>query len=813
MRFIRHTIGKESFISRIPALFPYLEWDDEGNVSLHSAAESVDGSYGRVVPNLIMPCDVSLCVYVVSELSDVPDTYWSAHEDATIGENDIPLYADDFSPLYLRKPIGYRYLQDESGDDRYEYMEELPDMVTSDSPMYVKTPYLDPYGDIFKDCDGNEAFTYYHKETDYEYYVKECIIRGGECYSYDTIMQAYYTYKDLVPSDNRFILFVQRAIGLVSVDKRFLGLTDVTRYPLVPETLYLAEVEDLYLKYLDISRKCQSYQTAFVSNGERNGELCCLCEKYEKEGGDRFRDYLKSLITKRDSIANELKCIAEGGGVIDPCGGPYLNFDVPLFHTHEDAGYKSSYLRFFEGGERYYHGEYVIYNDRTYVVQLNRYVQDAPNNYEYVRCYDDYYMLRGTSYIRIMIIEVFDSIPMSSMYNGYQFIKIGNTYYKFHPQNGYEPITVTEYTTGLWSDEYYAMLFDDTHMIPITQYYQELDAENFWYDHENVYGEQFRIFDDVPSLPSIHSFDHIRVGGAFYVWDDNLERYIPDTNNAAYYTVRGRGGSQLSGFRRFRQFVNISDIVETPEDGEDWLYYYRRGMVLMTNSISRDDHGNIQRWGDSPLAVGQVVSDLYAYGDILTDITYNRAEHSITFTYVIGGHLKATLVEISVDTDNTDIYRYDHFEHDDTDPHGVMYSETYYYDSTGDINSLIQGGEFDNYVSGNHDGDSAYDFTHYAFSVSTSTVVSTVANSNGLASEYSYIRSDFTTTVPNVLDYIYQPLYKKEYLLGYSFDADIDKDVAIDRGNGAAFEPHIRLGEIRTFEDLEDYSAFSLSEG
>jgi hypothetical protein len=50
------------------------------------------------------------------------------------------------------------------------------------------------------------------------------------------------------------------------------------------------------------------------------------------------------------------------------------------------------------------------------------------------------------------------------------------------------------------------------------------------------------------------------------------------------------------------------------------------------------------------------------------------------------------------------------------------------------------------------------------------------------------------------------PTFKEEYMLGISSLENIDSDIYIERGINAAFEKHLKLGEITSMEALEQYS-------
>lgn len=60
MRTIQYRVPIEKMITRLPGLFAYLGEDDYGNIVLHKATESLNGCYGKIVENIILPNDVNL---------------------------------------------------------------------------------------------------------------------------------------------------------------------------------------------------------------------------------------------------------------------------------------------------------------------------------------------------------------------------------------------------------------------------------------------------------------------------------------------------------------------------------------------------------------------------------------------------------------------------------------------------------------------------------------------------------------------------------------------------------------------------------
>ena len=49
------------------------------------------------------------------------------------------------------------------------------------------------------------------------------------------------------------------------------------------------------------------------------------------------------------------------------------------------------------------------------------------------------------------------------------------------------------------------------------------------------------------------------------------------------------------------------------------------------------------------------------------------------------------------------------------------------------------------------------------------------------------------------------PTYREEYRFGVSSIENVDSDIYIDRGINAAFEKHLKLGEVTSLEALEQY--------
>lgn len=806
MKVYRFDTSMEPMVSRIPSMFAYLEFNDDWTTTLHPASDSFDGAWGKVVENIALPCDVNLCTYI--SIDDEPTPYlWNNANTFPIGENIEDEYNIDSSE-YIRRIEEYVYIEEDYSEyETYVEVDPFPEDINSDSPIRIKVPKRDKVGDYILDCDQNKTYDYYVKETNYSYYKKFCLLTEGGTYTYRTLIDYYYRYKDTLPANNTFILFMEKAIGKVKVDKQLLQLDNESEYPNVPDYVYLGYVKRMIEVYRKYHRICEYYRVHYLNIGETDNKLAEKCDYYKTIGGDVFLRYLESLVKTLNDVASEYLCYAN-----NRANDLELSLNVPLFQSKNDLGYLSCHINEFVPGEHYRHGELLTYDGRTHICILNRFIPGG-NNYEYCLCNGTLYKLSNNTYNTIQVGEALTSDLPLVIYNGYTYIIFNGDYYMW--QSGeYKKIEVTEYCSGLWNENLEVNEFDPQHFVLLTEYVNNdlptlsipektaLSDKDGWYNQDNTYGNHFQIYVTVTNLPNHFVYKNIKRGNIFYIWDEALGMYIVDPTNATSYVVEGKADSLLKSLRKFEQFVDDSEFTDEPATNEDWLYYYKIGNFYTDRGILWDEFGNIQRFTDVAPVVGQYVTDLKAYGTILTDIQCDTVEKTLTFTYVVNGHLKAVLDSVDVDDDGNQLYKYRPFEYDDNDSHGIVYVETYHY-LDSDIDELVANGDFQAFVEDRPedivDYMIKYGYKRFRFSIENSTATINIGTSEY---EYGYVRSDFSETVENELDYIYQPLFKKDYFTGYAYEPNVENEIDIRRGNAATYERHLRLGECKTFDDL-----------
>ena len=285
------------------------------------------------------------------------------------------------------------------------------------------------------------------------------------------------------------------------------------------------------------------------------------------------------------------------------------------------------------------------------------------------------------------------------------------------------------------------------------------------------------------------------------VWNDNDFELQTESYNVSDRSLTGTSDSKLHGFRNNENYLDEGGDILTPSANTDWLWYYMIGDVGYSETIT-DEFNNIVVDGNR-CSVGDDETHLMAYGDVITGITRDTIEHTLTFTYVIGAHLKAKYLYNDVDDDGNNHYFYGDFEYDADDDHGVLYTETYTYEIGGDID-LMDDPEFEAYVTyGERYATDTYKKCEF------DTMIKTVFSQmivNGVPVDYNYIASDFSVKITTEKDSLVSPTLKFDYLNGITYKPDVKNDVQVSRGNAAAWERHIKLSELKTFDDLETYA-------
>lgn len=546
------------------------------------------------------------------------------------------------------------------------------------------------------------------------------ILHGGETYSFRTIIDYYYQYREELGENDEFVKFIEKAIGKITVD--FKGKTEMS-----PKFIYLANAKKLYNELVKMGKQCEFYE----QNKEKFGTdeyLCCLRERYKNIGGDAFKEYVGSLIPTAEKIAKKYLEYAKGNMVLD--------FDIDLTSTYQDFGIISPYVPIWIPGKRYFKGDKVQYDGELYI------------------CLKD--------------------------------------------------------NNGKWREDLLSIVFDDDDSFEridgvfIDGKYTKKTISNIgeiWYDGEAIK----------------HIAQNSDIGNTVNNYNVNFNFPIG---------IEGTTDSKLTDLRRFVTYYNDDNIAERPANGYDWLFYYRKGEVVNIKTVN-NKLGNVVKLsdlGDTSINTDDLESCedknvLAAYGDVIDKITANPDEHTITFTYIMGVHLKSESEPIIVyDDDNNKLIKWDKFVWDGNEKIGIKYQETYNYEEGSDLDKLIKGEftiegvnqtfTFAEYIDGAYDKKlPTYKFEFITYNNSfnyNKTIAHQDVNIVSTLTDFEANRNSFE-------EYTESDFYREDYFNGITYQPKKNIDVNIQRGSTSVFDKHIAFGEIKTLEDMEQHSGKKFS--
>lgn len=540
-------------------------------------------------------------------------------------------------------------------------------------------------------------------------------------YSFRTIIDYYYQYREELGEDDEFVKFIEKAIGKITVD--FEGKTEMS-----PKFIYLANAKKLYNELVKMSKQCEFYN----QNKEKFGTdeyLCCLCERYENIGGNKLRDYVESLIPQAEIIANEYLGYVKGNMALD--------FDVDLTSTYQDFGILSPYVPIWIPGKRYFVGDKVQYDGELYKCLKE-------NNGKW------------------------DEDLLSIVFDNDNFEKIDGNFVNMFELNENE----VNYTKKIINS-----------------------VGEIWYDGE----------------ATKHIAQNSDIGNTVNNYNVNFNFPLK---------IEGTTDSKLTDLRRFVTYYNDDNIAERPANGYDWLFYYRKGEVVNIKTVN-NKLGNVVKLSDlektnidkNDLESCEDKDDLAAYGDVIDKITANPDERTITFTYIMGVHLRSESEPIFVyDDDNNKLIKWNKFVRDENEKIGIKYQETYNYEEESDLDKLIKGEftiegvnetfTFNDYIDGAYDKKMpTYKFEFITYNNSFNYNKTIAHQDVNIVS----ILTDFETNRNSFEEYTQSDFYREDYFNGITYQPKKNIDVNIQRGSTSVFDKHIAFGEIKTMDDMITY--------
>lgn len=163
--------------------------------------------------------------------------------------------------------------------------------------------------------------------------VIENVKYNGKIYNYKELLNRYYN-NDI---SKELKDFVEKGIGKENV---IFDTLDRKKQDLVPDFVYLALVKPLYGEMLKLRDKVNFYKNHTDNRDKIDNEteesLDCVCKLYERHGGDGYLNFLGGLFSKVEDVSNEYFNYANEA--INDKNRLCLNYAVNLFSTVKDMG-------------------------------------------------------------------------------------------------------------------------------------------------------------------------------------------------------------------------------------------------------------------------------------------------------------------------------------------------------------------------------------------------------------------------------------------------------------------------------------------
>lgn len=312
MRTIKKQICREELISRLPALFAYLEADETGVFHLHKSTDALQGCWGKIVSDIEMPSNIPYLAefYIVNGKELIHNAEYVALTDEEKEGNTYSLYQNK---VYEKNDLSEIITQE--GYDEKENKEKLN----------------------------------YHE-------IVNVMVVGEKTYSYRTLMNFYYKYKGEY-SQQPLFSFIGRYIGLVDVT-----VEQTEERDLMPSKVYLADLRRLlpiYQRYDVIYQKYKDEYTGYSKQKNLDHSICCAIKTYMRMGGEDMYNFLKGLFNEMNTRAGEAYGMAVGEA--------QLSILINMNQSQNDLGYLSCYLNEWIPGEFHKGGELYTYDGNTYV--------------------------------------------------------------------------------------------------------------------------------------------------------------------------------------------------------------------------------------------------------------------------------------------------------------------------------------------------------------------------------------------------------------------------------------------------------------
>lgn len=286
---------------------------------------------------------------------------------------------------------------------------------------------------------------------------------------------------------------------------------------------------------------------------------------------------------------------------------------------------------------------------------------------------------------------------------------------------------------------------------------------------------------------------------------DDIGNEIPGRYNVGdNYNHQPPEGAELDTLYEVGNVSDVSDFSGlTTYDKSATVNYFYGNILYSMKFYFKDSHGS--KYPIDPITATTSLAAIQTLNSDRDDYVQEANRHSATLyedvycdvVYYLGATLKRTNGSNEYKLAGGDYSK------------GVEYKETVRFVKTEYQYYLKQWNK--EQIPKNKDSVDAHSLSYPVVCYKLTQDLSDIESEFG--NTYKYPLADFSMELPGYEGYkgygkgiqLY-PVFRQEYTIGNSMMQNIDADIYIDRGINAAFEKHIKLGEVTSLEALEQYT-------
>ena len=638
------------------------------------------------------------------------------------------------------------------------------------------------------DDKGNSVL---HKATDSPMgcYSKviENVKYNGKIYNYKELLNRYYN-NDI---SNDLKDFVEKGIGKENV---IFDTLDRKKQDLVPDFVYLALVKPLYGEMLKLRDKVNFYKNHTDNRDKIDNEteesLDCVCKLYERHGGDGYLKFLGGLFSKVEAVSNEYFNYANEA--INDKNRLCLNYAVNLFSTVKDMGLATPMETLVKDTIQKYDGFILEGKTNSKLISLRRY-EGYINEFDHL-----------------------ETPPIGADWLYYYRVGAVRNISTINDENGNIRCEITNFTNVKKGDkikDLYAFGDVIESITPIkenncikivywTDVHLKATVNKVTKDDDGNYKVYYVNF--IPDYPDLTEFTD--ENGNFIKKETEIDSNRLDTNN--HHGIRYE---EIYYYSPNEDEDNISYLLKDEVTIE---YTVKNGKVTINDSTYTVKDGKVTiGCVEYPVVDDKVTIDGVEYPVVDDKVIINDTEYTVVDGKVTIGCVEYPVVDDKVMIDYVVVG-------DKVTIGGVEYPAVDGKVTIKDVEyPIIKNKDFYKYVNGDYDDKQANandaqnikKYEKYEFSIDNNTL-SYTQRVNVTDLQLSCVMADYKTICirekNNKDDSQFDgvAISRLPFYEGISYTPTEKIDVFIDRGSTSVFDRHIRLSEVKTLNDMLEYS-------